>query len=80
MRIEAAAQKRYVDHSTIAAIYAARGEKDGAIKAPEQAYAACSQPLTVVWFVPELTSLHEDPSYRALMEKIYGGLKPTGAP
>ena len=34
----------------------------------------------LVWFVPEFTSLHDDTRYRALMERVYGGLKPTGAP
>jgi hypothetical protein len=42
---EAAAQKRHVDHSTIARIYAALGEKDEAIKALEQACAARPLPL-----------------------------------
>lgn len=80
MRIEAAAQKRYVDHSTVAQIYAALGAMDEALKALEQAYAARSQPLMAVWFVTEFTSLQGDPRYRALMEKICGGLKPTGTP
>jgi adenylate cyclase len=79
-QLEATAQQRYVDHSTIAEIYAALGDKDGAIKALEQAYTDRSQPLMVEWFVRDFTTLHGDPRYRALTEKLYGGLKPTGAP
>ena len=79
-QIEAAAQKRYVDHANIAEIYAALGEKDSAIKALEHAYVDRSEPLMLVWLVPEFTSLHDDTRYRALMERVYGGLKPTGAP
>jgi hypothetical protein len=79
-QIEAAARKRYVDHANIAEIYAALGEKDSAIKALEQAYVDRSEPLMLVWLIPEFTSLHDDTRYRALMESVYGGLKPTGAP
>jgi tetratricopeptide (TPR) repeat protein len=79
-QIEAAAQKHYIDHANIAEIYAALGEKDSAIKALEQAYVDRSEPLMLVWLAPEFTSLHDDTRYRALMERVYGGLKPTGAP
>jgi hypothetical protein len=51
------AQKRYVDHAKIAEIYAAVGETDGAFNALEHAYIDRSQPLLLVWFVPEFTSL-----------------------
>ncbi len=78
-QIEAAAQRRYVDHANIAEIYAALGEKDRAIEALEQAYADRSEPLMLVWFVPEFTSLHDDMRYRTLMERLYAGLKPTDA-
>jgi len=79
-QIEAAAQTRYVDHAIIAEIYAALGEKDGAITALEQAYVDRSQPLMVVWLVPEFKALHDDKRYRALMERMYAGLTPTDAP
>ena len=79
-QIEAAAQKRYVDHANIAEIHAALGEKDSTIRALEQAYVDRSEPLMLVWLVPEFKSLHDDKRYRALMERVYGGLKPTGAP
>ena len=78
-QIEAAAQERYVDHVCIAEIYAALGEKDSAITALEQAYADRSQPLMVEWFVPEFKSLQDDARYRALIERIYGGLNPAKA-
>ena len=70
-QLETAAQKRYVDHVNIAEIHAALGEKDDAFRALEQAYHDRSQPLLVVWFVPEFRSLADDPRYRALMEKTY---------
>jgi TolB-like protein len=78
--IETVARTRYVDHSNIAEIYAALGENDGAIKALTQAYADRSQPLMVAWLVPEFKPLHDDKRFRALMERIYGGLKRTDAP
>ncbi len=79
-QLETAAQKRYVDHVNIAEIHAALGEKDAAFRALEQAYHDRSQPLLVVWFVPEFRSLADDPRYRALMEKTYAGLRPGTTP
>jgi TolB-like protein len=78
-QIEAAAQKRYVDHACIAEIYASLGEKDNAIIALEEAYADRSQPLMIEWFVPEFKSLQDDARYRALIERIYDGLNLANA-
>ena len=80
MQLEAASQKRYVDHVNIAEIYVALGEKDAAFRALDQAYRDRSQPLLIVWFVPEFRSLYDDPRYRPLMERIYAGLKPRAPP
>ncbi len=80
LQLEAAAQKHYVDKVNIAEIHVALGEKDAAFRALEQAYHDRSQPLLVVWFVPEFRSLADDPRYRALMEKTYAGLKPGTPP
>jgi tetratricopeptide (TPR) repeat protein len=75
-QLETAARRRYVDHANIAEIYVALGEKDAAFKALEQAYNDRSQPLALVWSNPEFGPLHGDARYRALMEKLYDGLKP----
>jgi TolB-like protein len=78
--LEAAARTRYVDHATIAEIYMALGEKDAAFQALEQAYNDRSQPLVLVWANPEFRPLHDDARYRALMGKLYAGLKPGATP
>jgi len=75
-QLEADARKHYVDHANIAEIYVALGEKDAAFEALEQAYNDRSQPLALVWSNPEFGALHDDARYRALMEKLYAGLKP----
>ena len=79
-QLEAAARTRYVDHANIAEIYVALGEKDAAFQALEQAYNDRSQPLALVWANAEFRPLHDDARYRALMEKVYAGLKPGAAP
>jgi TolB-like protein/Tfp pilus assembly protein PilF len=79
-QLEAAARTRYVDHANIAEIYVALGEKDTAFQALEQAYNDRSQPLALVWAFPEFRPLHDDARYKALMEKVYAGLKPRAAP
>jgi adenylate cyclase len=79
-QLEAAARTRYVDQANMAEIYVALGEKDAAFQALEQAYNDRSQPLVLVWSLPEFRPLHDDPRYRALMEKLYAGLKPRAAP
>jgi adenylate cyclase len=79
-QLEAAARKQYVDHARLAEIYVALGEKDAAFKALEQAYNDRSQNLFFVWSIPEFRPLHDDARYRALMEKLYAGLKPRAAP
>ena len=79
-RMEADARTHYVDSSNIAGIYAALGDKDGALVAIERAYRDRSQPLLNIWFLPWFKSLHDDPRYQALIDKIYAGAKtPMGA-
>jgi len=79
-QLEADARKRYVDHANIAEIYVALSEKDSAFKALEQAYNDRSQPLALVWSNPEFGPLHADARYKALMERVHPGLKPSAAP
>jgi TolB-like protein len=79
-QLEAAARTRYVDQANMAELYVALGEKDAAFQALEQAYNDRSQPLVLVWSLPEFKPLHDDARYRALMEKLYDGLKPRASP
>jgi Flp pilus assembly protein TadD len=79
-QLEVAARTKYVDRANIAEIYVALGEKTAALKALEQAYNDRSQPLALVWSVPEFRPLLDDANYKALMRKIYAGLKPSAAP
>jgi TolB-like protein len=79
-QLEAAARTRYVDRANIAEIYIALGEKEAAIRALQQAYNDRSQPLVLVWANPEFRPLRDDARYRALMKKVYAGLKPRAAP
>jgi Flp pilus assembly protein TadD len=79
-QLEAGARTHYIDHANIAGIYVALGEKDAAFQALEQAYNDRSQPLALVWTLPEFRPLHDDARYRALMEKFYSGLKPEAPP
>ncbi|MEO8811187.1 MAG: hypothetical protein ABI386_13165 [Rhodanobacter sp.] len=74
-QLEAAARTRYVDSSDIAAIHATLGDKDAALTALEQAYRDRSQLLLNFWFLPWFKSLHGEPRYAALYEKIYPGTK-----
>ncbi len=79
-QLEAAARKGYVDHANIAEIYVALGEKDAAFAALEQAYNDRSQPLALIWSIPEFKPLHDDARYQALVEKLYAGMKPGAVP
>jgi tetratricopeptide (TPR) repeat protein len=76
-QLETAARARYVDQANIAEIYTALGDKDAAFKSLERAFEDRSQILLIAWFVPEFKPLHDDPRYRALMDRIYAGLKTT---
>lgn len=76
-QIQTAAKDHYVDHSDIAAIHMALGEKDRAMEELEQAYSDRSQPLLNFWFLPWFAPLHDDPRYRALFDRIYKNAKPA---
>jgi len=80
VQLESAARDHYADHSSIAAVRAALGDKKGAIDALEQAYRDRSQPLLNMWFTPEFKSLRDDPRYIALNDKLYASLKPKTEP
>jgi TolB-like protein len=70
-QLETAARTRYVDHTNIAEVYMALGDKDGAMAALEQAYKDRSQPLLLMWYLPEFKPLHDDPRYKDLMTRLY---------
>lgn len=77
-QLETAARKRYVDHTNIAEIYVALGEKDAAFKALEQACNDRSQPLALLSSNPEFGPVHDDARYQALVERLCAGLNLTG--
>jgi TolB-like protein len=79
-QLETAALTRYVDHTNIAEVHIALGDKDGAMAALEQAYQDRSQPLLLLWYLPEFKPLHDDPRYKALLDKMYASLKPGATP
>ena len=79
-QLETAARTRYVDHTTIAEVQIALGDKDGAMAALEQAYRDRSQPLLCIWYLAEFKPLYDDPRYRDLMRRVYASLKPGTAP
>jgi TolB-like protein len=79
-QLETAARTRYVDYSTIAEVRMALGDRDGAIAALEQAFRDRSQPFLRLWYLPEFKPLHDDPRYRALIDRIYASLQPAAKP
>ena len=68
--LEALAQRRYVDETHIAAIYAALGEKDKAFAALDQACADRSARISTPRFYPWLAPLFDDPRFAALEFKV----------
>ena len=79
-QLEIAARTRYVDHTNIAEVHIALGDKDGAMAALEQAYRDRSQPLLLLWYLREFKPLHDDPRYLALLDRMYASLKPETTP
>jgi len=79
-QLETAARTRYVDHSTIAEIRIALGDKDGAMADLEQAFRDRSQPFLLLWYLPEFKPLHDDPRYRSLIDRTYASLQPAAKP
>jgi TolB-like protein len=68
--LETLAQRRYVDHMHLAAIYAALGEKDKAFTALEQAGQDRSARASAPRFYPWLSPLFDDPRFAVLEDKI----------
>ncbi len=62
--------KIYVPPYNLAEVYLGLGEKDQALASLEKAYSDRSIFLTFVDADPELESLHSDPRYNALMDKV----------
>jgi TolB-like protein/Tfp pilus assembly protein PilF len=56
--------------SQIAEVYATRGEKDEAFAWLERAFGARDAGVTLILQSPRLRSLHADPRWRALLEKL----------
>ncbi len=79
-RLQAAAQTGYADHSNIAAVRVALGDKDGAFTDLEQAYRDRSAPLMSVWSLPWFMPLHSDPRYPALLDRIGAGATAAMSP
>jgi TolB-like protein len=79
-QLETAARTRYVDHSTLAEVHMALGDTDRAIAALEHAFHDRSQPLLLLWYLPEFKPLHDDPRYRALTDRIYASQRPAAKP
>jgi adenylate cyclase len=64
------AQYAKTDASTIATVYAWRGEKDQAFKWAERAYAQRDTGLAWIKIDPVFRSLRNDPRYKALLHKM----------
>jgi hypothetical protein len=46
----------------------------------EQAFRDRSQPFLLLWYLPQFKSLHDDPRYRALIDRIYASQRPAAKP
>ena len=68
--LEARARQRYVDHTHIAAIYAALGDKHKAFAELEQASNDRSARASAPRFYPWLSPLFDDPRFAAFEEKV----------
>ena len=79
-RMEAASRTRYVDHSNIATVRIAMGDRDGALTELERAFQDRSQPLILMWAVPEFQPLHDDPRYKELARQLYPSHDSRGSP
>jgi tetratricopeptide (TPR) repeat protein len=63
-------KQRYVPHYEIAMVYLALGEKDKGFEFLEKAYTERSSALVRINLDPRLDSLHSDPRYEALLERM----------
>jgi serine/threonine-protein kinase len=65
-----AREKRYVSAPLIAAVYVALGDKEGAFRELERAYAEHSGVLQWIAFLPEFRAVHSDPRFPNLLQRI----------
>ena len=79
VELEKLAQERYVDHTHIAAIHAALGDKDKAFAALDQALNDRSARVYAPRFYPWLAPLREDPRFVELENKIARSQLPQSA-
>ena len=68
--LEETAKRRYVPDYTFAIVHLALGEKDKAMHWLESSYENRQPDINVIHFDPALQSLHGDPRFEALAEKI----------
>jgi TolB-like protein/Tfp pilus assembly protein PilF len=79
-QMETAARTSYVDSTRIAALQVALGDKDGAFAALDQADRDRSANLMRVWAESWFLPLHDDPRFRALLDRIGAGTKVAASP
>ena len=79
VELEKLAQERYVDHTHLAAIHAALGDKDKAFAALDQAFQDRSARVYAPRFYPWLAPLREDPRFVELENKIARSQLPKSA-
>ena len=79
VELEKLAQERYVDHTHLAAIHAALGDKDKAFAALDQALNDRSARVYAPRFYPWLAPLREDPRFVELENKIARSQLPQSA-
>jgi len=79
VELEKLAQERYVDHTHLAAIHAALGDKDKAFAALDQALNDRSARVYAPRFYPWLAPLREDPRFVELENKIARSELPQSA-
>jgi TolB-like protein/Tfp pilus assembly protein PilF len=77
--LEALAQQRYVDHTHLAGIHAALGDKDKAFAALEQALKDRSARVYASRFYPWLDPLKDDPRFVELEKKVANSQLPVSS-
>lgn len=80
VQLEALAQQRYVDHTHLAGIHAALGDKDKAFAALDQALKDRSARVYAARFYPWLTPLRDDPRFMELENKVANSKLPSETP
>ena len=70
-------EQRYVSAPLIAAVSVALGDKEGAFRELERAYAEHSGVLQWIAFLPEFRALHSDPRFPNLLQRIGGSQSST---